>query len=558
MKWFAGLNVFSFLSVCVNAQSPVWQWANNDGGQASDEALSMATDASGNVIVCGKFSGTSVDMGGTTLTNADNSGSSQDVFVAKYNSNGALLWAVGAGGTSIDIANSVTIDPAGNVFVCGYFQSPTIVFGTTTLTNVANGYNYFVVKYDASGNVLWAKSAGSSGYESANGISTDASGNVIVAGYFSSASFSIGSTSLNNAGNFDAFIAKYDGAGNVLWAKCANGLYLDQANAVTTDAVGNIYVTGYYGSNSLLFGTSSISHSGSNNQYNIFTAKYNASGVFQWAKQAGSHPDHVAYSICADASGNVYVAGYYSSATFSFGTSTLINPFPGYSDIMVLKYDAAGNEVQALGIGNPGNEAAQAVKVDASGNIYLSGWYQLDDLIVGSDTLVSLGGLDGFVTKLDANGNPLWATSVGGTLNDQAYGLATDASGNVFVTGYFQSSLMVLGSVIVSNTSPNGVSGDIYVGKINNSVVGFSEFSDQAIPILIYPNPFTDETTIAFGEFQSNGWVIIYDAVGKEIYSEKFSGDKLVLQKADMPAGIYFVQAISDNRTVSYHRLSIQ
>ncbi|MGR6088039.1 MAG: SBBP repeat-containing protein [Arcticibacter sp.] len=558
MKLFATVFVFSLFSISLNGQSPAWQWANNGGGLVSDEALSMATDAAGNVIVCGKFTSSTVSMGSTTLTNADNSGTTPDVIIAKYNTSGALLWAKSAGGTSIDIANSITTDAIGNVFVCGYFQSPTIVFGTTTLTNVANGYNYFVVKYDAAGNVLWAKSAGGSGYESANGIATDASGNVIVAGYFSSSSFSIGSTTLNNAGNFDAFIAKYDGSGNVLWAKYANGLYLDQANAVTTDVSGNIYVTGYYGSNSLLFGTVSISHTGTNNQYNIFTAKYNASGVLQWVKQAGSYPDHVSYSICTDASSNVYVTGYYSSATFSFGTSTLTNPSPGYNDIMVLKYDAAGNEVKAIGIGNPGNEAAQAVKVDASGNIYLSGWYQLADLVVGNDTLVSAGGLDGFLIKLDSNGTPQWSTSIGGTLNDQAYGLAIDASGNAFVTGYFQSSLMVLGSIIVSNTAPNGASSDIYIGKINNSSVGFTETSDPVNSISIYPNPLTDATTITFHEFQSNAIVSVYDAIGNEIKSINFSGDKLVLEKGDMQSGIYFVKTVSENRFFSSKKLIIQ
>ena len=133
----------------------------------------------------------------------------------KYDTSGNVLWVKSAGGTGNDVSNGVCTNASGNVFITGYFDSPTITFGTTTLTNINAANDIFIVKYDASGNVLWAKSAGGAGSDVSSGVSIDARGNVIITGGFGSPSISFGTALLTNTkttvNSMDIFIAKLGG-----------------------------------------------------------------------------------------------------------------------------------------------------------------------------------------------------------------------------------------------------------------------------------------------------------------------------------------------------------
>ncbi|MFH1005315.1 MAG: T9SS type A sorting domain-containing protein, partial [Bacteroidota bacterium] len=163
-------------------------------------------------------------------------------------------------------------DANGNILVAGYFYSSSIIFGSTTLTNAgSNTRDMFLAKYDASGNVLWAKSAGGSSFDEAYSVSTDANGNILVAGNFRSPTISFASTTLTKAGGngdyTDMFLAKYDASGNVLWAKSAGGSDYDSAQSVSTDANGNILVAGYFQSPTLIFGSTTLTSMGSTDMF---------------------------------------------------------------------------------------------------------------------------------------------------------------------------------------------------------------------------------------------------------------------------------------------------
>lgn len=232
-------------------------WAKSEGGSSSDNSRSVSTDASGSILVTGFFISSSITIGTTTLTNAGNG----DFFLVKYDSGGNVLWAKSAGGINFDKGNSVATDAGGNVIATGYFISPSITLGTTTLTNGATG-NFFIVKYDSGGNVIWTKSEGGSANAECYGVTTDANGNIIITGSFTSPSITFGTTTLTNVGVSDIFIAKYDSFGNLLWAKRAGGNTDDESNSVSTDASGNILVVGYSTSPSVIFGTSTLTNAG--------------------------------------------------------------------------------------------------------------------------------------------------------------------------------------------------------------------------------------------------------------------------------------------------------
>ncbi len=237
------LVILLFNSVRLFAQTPDWIWANSAGGNGVDEGNSVATDATGNMIATGYFKSDSITFGTTVLINSDSSSLTQDFFIVKYDSSGNVLWAKSAGGGNDDKGKGVAIDLSGNIIVTGSFRSDTITF-SYLLANAGNE-NIFIVKYDPSGNILWSKSAGGTGfYDAANSITTDGDGNIIIAGDFGSNSIPFGTTYLYNFGAINGFVVKYDSLGNVLWAKSVGGSGEETISSVTTDPTGNIIIAG--------------------------------------------------------------------------------------------------------------------------------------------------------------------------------------------------------------------------------------------------------------------------------------------------------------------------
>ena len=328
------LNLFS--------QVPEWAWAKSAGGASYDIGYAIATDAIGNIVVTGNFVSPTITFGKTTLTNSGEN----DIFVVKYDSSGNVLWAKSAGGVCTpdvcgDISTGISTDLNGNIVVTGYFNSPIIAFDSTKLTNSGSSSNIFVVKYNPNGNVIWAKSAGGTSWVLSWGISTDASGNIIITGNYYSPTLSFDSLTLSNIGENDIFVVKYDSNGNVLWAKSAGGTLGEEGYSVSTDANGNIVVTGSFSSPTLSFDSLTLSNIGEND---IFVVKYDSNGNVLWAKSAGGTLGDEGYSVSTDANGNIIMTGFYNSPTILFGSTTLTNS--GLRDFFVVKL----SYVSTLGI----------------------------------------------------------------------------------------------------------------------------------------------------------------------------------------------------------------
>ena len=311
----------------------VVQWVARQAGTGSDYVNAVTADSSGNVIVAGDYNSalTIYNANGTAFgTTLANSGG-YDAFIAKYNAAGVVQWVARQAGTGSDIAYGVTADSAGNVIVAGqYASSPLTIYnadGSQFVTTLAytggTGNDAFIAKYNAAGVVQWVARQAGTGPDGANAVTADSSGNVIVAGYYTSNPLTIYSadgsqfgTTLAFTGGFDSYIAKYNAAGVVQWVARQAGTGSDFANAVTVDSSGNVIVAGYYTSALTIysadgsqFGTTLAFTGGSG----AFIAKYNAAGVVQWvARQAGTGSDYV-NAVTADSSGNVIVAGQYSS-----------------------------------------------------------------------------------------------------------------------------------------------------------------------------------------------------------------------------------------------------
>lgn len=388
-------------------------------------------------------------------------------------------WAESSQGSGSDNANAVTTDPSGNVIVAGFFYSPTVSFGTFTLTNTGN-YDLFVVKYDASGNVLWARSGGGTYDEVGCGITCDASGNIYVTGYFYSPVMTAAGFSLTNSGAGDCFVIKYNPNGVEQWLTKIGDSGDENGLAIACDISGNVNVTGFFQSPQLAAGSYSLTNAGSRD---VFVISLNSAGLVVNALSFGDSGNEAGEGITSDSAGNIYVSGYFFSPTLTVGVTTLSSA--GSSDGFTAAFDNAGNPVWATNSGGAYNDASYAITCDAAGNIYTTGAYLSPVFATGSFTFANAGANDLFVTKYTPAGNIVWTKACGGGQDDIGYGITCDAAGNVYVTGHFHSPSIAIGSTTLSNA---GV-GDMYVFKCDplgnfllvESAGGFTDDGGSAV-----------------------------------------------------------------------------
>jgi len=259
------------------------------------------------------------------------------------------------------------------------------------------------------------------------------------------------------------------------WAKAISGPgSADQGNAIATDAADNVYITGSFeGVTDFDPGPGTYTLSSNNvNFSDIFITKLDASGNLLWARSMGMpNSDDSGAGITVDASGNAYITGNFSGTIdFDPGPATYTLTASA-TDIFVLKLDASGNFVWARNMGGTGSEYGNAIAVDASSNVYTTGFYGATadfDPGPATYTIATKGGPDVFVSKLDANGNFVWAKGMGGVNIDVAYGIAVDGSNNVYTTGNFKGSCDFDPSA-ATYTLTSGGTDDIFVSKLDAS-----------------------------------------------------------------------------------------
>jgi len=241
-----------------------------------------------------------------------------------------------------------------------------------------------------------------------------------------------------------------------LWVKQAGGTDYDFGHSIAVDANGNNYVTGSF-SGSSTFGTTTLTSSGDKD---IFVAKIDHNGNWLWANQAGGISYDYGRGIAVDDNGNSYITGEFEESA-TFGTTTLTSS--GSYDIFVAKLDSSGNWLWAKQAWGIGEDVGFSIAVDAKGNSYITGVF-MESANFGTTTLTSSGDYDIFVAKLDINSNWLWAKQAGGTDDDYGNGIAVDANGNSYVTGYFSESA-TFGTTTL--TSSGDI--DIFVAKLDSS-----------------------------------------------------------------------------------------
>lgn len=417
-------------------------WATRFSGIGAFDnayAMSLAVDALGNSVVAGSFQRT-VGFGGASLTSAG----AGDVFVVRYSPTGQHLWSQRFGGTADDVAQGVAVDASGNVFVTGYF-SGSVSFGGTALTAVGQT-DVFLAKYSPAGVHQWSRSFGGFNPDRGYSVAVDAGGNIVIAGYLVG-TVDFGGGPLTSAGLADTFVAKFSNAGAHQWSRRFGGASSDVAEAVAVDGNGNVALAGYF-QGAVDFGGGSLTSAGGND---AFSALYDANGNHVWSRGWGGPSDDRATGVAVDRDGSVLTTGTFTG-NVSFGGALLANT--GGGDIFVVKTLASGGHSWSKGFGTGASvpESANAVAVDGSGNVLLTGSI-VGGVDFGGGPLNGNGSYDVFVAKLRSDSSHVWSKRYGAGYDDRGWAIAADGTGNVFATGDYYLSIDFGGGALVNEAA---------------------------------------------------------------------------------------------------------
>ena len=315
------------------------------------------------------------------------------------------LWIRQLGTSTSDEARAAAPDGSGGVYVSGLTHG--------SLGGANAGYiDAWLARYDSAGNQLWIRQLGTNRWEEVSAVAPDSSGGVFVSGR------TLGSLGGPNAGSFDAWFARYDGAANQLWIRQLGTTTWDEARAAAPDSSGGVYVGGYTD------GTLGGAHAGTQDAW---LARYDSAGNQTWIRQLGTGADDQLLAATPDFSGGVYVSG---NTRGHFGGLNA-----GFNDAWLARYDSAGNQLWVRQLGTSSNEDAPAAAPDGAGGVYVSGWTQ------GSLGGASAGGYDAWLARYDSAGIQLWIRQLGTFGGDNAYAAAADGSGRVYMCGSTTGSL---------------------------------------------------------------------------------------------------------------------
>lgn len=370
----------------------------------------------------------------------------------KVHSQSAMYTKVVTAGTMGSAkSQSIISDLSGNLYITGTFQS-TFHFGNDSVT-LAGSENMFLAKYSLTSGFLWAVAPNASNRVQGLNIICDDEGSLYVTGYF------LGDVDFGDGFSFtssylNTYIAKYDGSGNLIWAKQVTG---DNNNprCLTSDQSGNVFLAGQY-DGTLTYDSLSIS----SYRTACFFLKIGRDGEAKWISHSAGSGTSFPKSTGIDPSGNLVVTGTFINQV-SFGSYSL-EGF-GSSDIFLCKIDTSGNFTWVVQAGGTGDDESSSLVCGKDGSVFINGMYE-DVAHFGTFTLDTGGGYYSFATyavKADTSGNFLWAESIDVSCMSNNL-MCIDTSDNIYFTSSFRGSAEVGPSILVSHGY-----GDVYVVKMD-------------------------------------------------------------------------------------------
>lgn len=378
------LNPVGFNNIYVAKFDPsgncMWAIAGSNAPSGVAYAGGITIDNNYNLYITGYFSGI-LNIGVQSVTSTGGN----DAFLARIDNNGGCVWLKHFGGTYEDIGVDVDFNTNGFLHITGTFTGQ-IFFDAYNTSNSSNTIaDIFLAKADLNGNCLNLKKAGGAGYETVTDIKLDYNNQILLTGYYESGAIFGGSTLTSN-GAGDLFVAKYDDINQYLtWVAYGGGHGNDPGNSISVDGGNNVYVTGSIGDTANIGGTILLD----NGYGNIFVAKLNAGGAWQWAKKAGGSGTDGGAGIYTTAAGISFVTGtFHGTANFAPGVNIACTGGANDNDAFAAMYNSAGGLVYVTKVGGTATDAGKSIIGSNNGSFHLAGDFT-GTVIIGATTLTS-------------------------------------------------------------------------------------------------------------------------------------------------------------------------
>ena len=591
------------------------QWIAQVGGLAY--GLVTTTDSSGNIFVAG-YRGSSVltaySVGNIAFS--PTLSAATGAFIVKYNSAGTVQWLATVPTSSSDTFYRICTDAGGSAYLTGDYVSTASV----TLSNAAGtassyilpisctygtSNSQYIVSYTSAGAVSGAitiRPDNPTGISYGYGVAVSGS-NLYATGYYSSRgpttiqsnnyvypSLTAGGTLSLSPTTAGAFVTKYGPYGNTSWVANITTAGSVVTNAISTDSSGNVFVVGQYNNSSITVYDSSgssrftLAWSAAND---VFAAKYSSTGSVLWAINLTGTSIDIGRGTATDSSGNVFFTGYSASAPLTLynadgGTAGTLTTVGG-NDAFIVKYSPLGFLIWATHISGTGDDRGYAAATDISGNLFITGAYSSVTVTlynVGGGTgatLTNSGGFDTYIAKYTSAGSVSWAAQIGGANNDFGYGITTDPTGNVFITGTYLAAITFnnagggagatltftggIDSFVAKYTSAGAVSWAAQIAGTNNySVAGASADSGGSVfvcgyytaAVTFYNTGGGVGKTLSFSSGSSDAFIVKYSSAGTALWAAQIAGTGLesgYSVSTDSSGNVFITGDITSNTT---------
>ncbi|MES2766327.1 MAG: SBBP repeat-containing protein [Bacteroidota bacterium] len=594
MKTFIlkAIMLLMLMPISVYAQDVKFEWARVFGDKDEDYLTAIAVDDAGNVYATGMFTGRvdfdpSDSVYNLETVNNPNSYSNSDIFIAKYDSIGNFVWAKQIGSAISDLGNSIAVDEAGNVVVTGSFcrivdfdPGPEEFKLTVTGDTVAGTSDIFVCKFDSAGNFLWARNMGGVIIDIGKSVTLDRSGNIYTTGLFiAEGDFDPGNDTFKLVSPYapytecNIFLSKLDPNGNFIWAKRMGGQFKSWGNSIAVDDFENVYTTGRFDSIGDFDPGMTNFNMASNGKEDIFISKLDSDGNFVWAKQIGGSLTDEANFITVDYQGNLIITGsFQGQVDYDPGTGILLHNAVQGADVFIEKLNSNGELIWMKTFAGVEHCLGKSITTDPLGNIYSTGTfsYKIDfdpgteefflqtttKNVVG-DTVI--GNYDVYISKLDENGNFIWAKRIGALNmgNNHGNSIKVDITGSIYTAGWMQGTSDFDPEPDTTKIFGKGMR-DIFIHKMSQQPFFAApsglrvQTQDDGFALLQWKDNSTNEVGFIIEKNMAGaGWIIL-DSVSNNITSfiDRTAKSGAVLT-------FYRVSAYNDSGNSGYSRTSV-
>ncbi|MBK9639208.1 MAG: T9SS type A sorting domain-containing protein [Bacteroidetes bacterium] len=554
----------------MQAQQLNFSWANAMGapniiGNASAVGISIAHDNFGNVFLAGTFQDT-IDFDPGPGTAWLSSTGAYDIFLAKFNIQGNLVWIKSFAGTSIDGPVGLVVDNNGNPILLGQFQQTIDANPDPNLSNPLVSYgdvDMFIVKLDSMGNYSWSKQFGGVNADYPTMLRRDNLGNLIVSGTFRDSIDTDPSANVQylvSNGNVDGFLVKLTNQGNYVWSKKLGANFGDAITGIDVDVNNNIYACGsFVGTVDFDPGVNVFNLTATPNAVGSFVFKWDASGNFVFAKpflSTTSSGNITASYLNLDANGNIFVIGDFNQQ-IDFNPDVVavdtITSSSNSQDVFLSKFSNSGVYQWTRIFGNSNIDFATAIVNDAQGNVFFKGAFTgiidinpdpIDTMILNSAG--GIGGRSDYICALNSTGGFAWGTKVFGFVNGYR-GPTLDIIQNRFYhAGQFTGTGDFDPGPGVYNLSGVPGTGTAFFVQLIRTNVGLAEQVEQH-GFSLYPNPTRNFLNIVSKEELQNAQISLCNMNGQVIALEKnVNGKSFGLRVDGFSEGMYLLQIRSE------------